>query len=489
VREFKQIAGRAGRKGYDDHGTVVCQAPEHVIENRALDAKAEKSGKKVVRKKPPEQGYVHWDEGIFRQLIERPPEPLVSHFGVGHGMLLSLLRARGEETHGGYGALVGLIADCHERPVIKQRLKRDSKELFKSLRKAAVVEVWPRMGRPGCDVKVSDQLQREFSLHHTLSLYLVETLALIEPERPTYALDVLSVVEAILEQPKAVLYAQERKVKDELFAKLKAEGVEYEERMAELDKATYPKPNAEFIYGTFNAYVAKHPWLKEDNIRPKSIARDMYESYASFGEYVKRYGLASAEGVLLRYLSETYKTLVQSVPASFYTDELTDIASYLRATLARVDSTLVEEWEGMLASPEPQGEGAERAYDVVHDPKALRALLRADLHLIVKALAERDYEEASRCVAQGPGDDPWTPERLEHALQPYYAQHERIVFDHTARLADKTFLEELSPRVFRVRQVLVDPESNLDWYLAGEVDLRERTKVESPLVRVTEIAG
>jgi len=492
VREFKQIAGRAGRKGYDVRGSVVCQAPEHVIENRTLEAKAAANPSKknkLVRKKPPERGYVHWDETIFKQLIERPPEPLVSQFKVSHGMLLQLLRSHGEERRGGYGALIDLIAVCHERPVIKSRLKREAKQLFQSLRAAAVIEVWPRMGRPGCEVRVSESLQRDFSLHSSLSLYLVETLAHVPPELPTYAVDVLSLVEAVLEHPRPVIYAQERRAKDELFAKLKAEGVEYEERMAELERVTYPKPNAEFIYHTFNEYARKHPWLDEDNIRPKSVARDMYEGYASFSEYVKRYGLPGSEGVLLRYLSEAYRTLVQSVPAQYYTDELTDIVSFLRATLQRVDNTLVQEWESMLLGRAGDEEDEPRAgYDLVHDEKAVRACIRADLHLLVKALSEQDYAEAASLVQSDP-DAPWTEERFEAALKPFYAEHERIVFGPEARRSDKTQITPLPGQRYKVLQILVDESEENTWYLEGEVDARVPTTRDEPLFLLREIGS
>lgn len=491
VREFKQIAGRAGRKGYDERGSVVCQAPEHVIENRALDAKAAgnpSKKNKIVRKKPPERGYVHWDETIFKQLIERPPEPLVSQFKVSHGMLLQLLRSRGEERRGGYGALIDLIKTNHERPVIKARRKREAKQVFTSLRAAAVIEVWPRVGKPGCEVRVSETLQRDFSLHSSLSLYLVETLALLEPELPTYALDVLSLCEAVLEHPRPVIFAQERKAKDELMAKLKAEGVEYEERMAELERVTYPKPNAEFIYGTFNEYARKHPWLDEDNIRPKAVARDMYEDYASFSEYVKRYGLPGSEGVLLRYLSEVYRTLVQSVPAKYYSDELTDIVSFLRATLQRVDNTLVQEWESMLLGPEPSvdTEQPRAGFDLVHDEKAVRACIRADLHLLVKALSERDYAEAVSLVQSDP-EDPWTEERFERALAPFYAEHERIVFGPEARRSDKTVISSLPDQRYRVQQILVDDAQDNNWYLEGEVAASVPTTRDEPLLRLREI--
>jgi len=492
VREFKQIAGRAGRKGYDERGSVVCQAPEHVIENRALEAKAAANPSKknkLVRKKPPERGYVHWDETIFKQLIERPPEPLTSQFKVSHGMLLQLLRSRGDERRGGYGALIALISTSHERPVIRARLKREAKQVFMSLRAAAVIEVWPRMGKPGCEVRVSETLQRDFSLHSSLSLYLVETLSLLEPALPTYALDVLSLVEAVLEHPRPVIFAQERKAKDELMAKLKAEGVEYEERMAELERVTYPKPNAEFIYGTFNEYARKHPWLDEDNIRPKAVARDMYEDYASFSEYVKRYGLPGAEGVLLRYLSEVYRTLVQSVPPQYYTDELTDIVSFLRATLQRVDNTLVQEWESMLLGREPDPEDAgepRTGFDLVHDEKSVRACIRADLHLLVKALSERDYAEAASLVQSDP-QDPWTEDRFERALAPFFAEHERLVFGSEARRSDKTIISKLPDNRYRIQQILVDESEDNNWYLEGEVDASVPLTRDEPLLKLREI--
>jgi hypothetical protein len=492
VREFKQIAGRAGRKGYDDRGSVVCQAPEHVIENRILEGKAAANPakkNKLVRKKPPERGYVPWDETIFKQLIERQPEPLTSHFKVSHGMLLQLLRSHEEDHHGGYGALLQLIAICHERPVIRARLKREAKQVFMSLRSAAVIEVWPRMGRPGCTVKVSETLQRDFSLHSSLSLYLVETLALLDPALPSYALDVLSLCEAVLEHPRPVIFAQERKAKDELMARLKAEGVEYEERMAELERVSYPKPNAEFIYDTFNTYARKHPWLDADNIRPKAVARDMYEDYASFSEYVKRYGLPGSEGVLLRYLSEVYRTLAQNVPAQYYSDELTDIVSFLRATLQRVDNTLVQEWETMLLAP--KGDGAREpttGFDMLHDEKAMRATLRADLQLLVKALSARDYAEAASMVQSDP-DDPWSEERFEKALEPFYAEHERLLFDIEARRNDKTLITALGQQRYRVRQILVDDSAENNWYLDAEVDASAGISRDEPLLRLREIRG
>src|SRR5262249_36699538 len=308
VRDFQQIAGRAGRKGFDDRGTVVAQAPEHVIENLRLEAKAGSDPakrRKLVKKKPPDKGYVHWDAKTFDRLVTSPPEPLVSRFRVSHGMLLSVL-SRGR---GGCRAMARLIRASHERRAQQRLLGRTAIQMFESLKAAGIVEV-----ASDGDLVVNADLQEDFSLNHALSLYLLHAIELLDRESETYALDLLTLVESILENPDLVLMRQLDKLKTEKLAELKAAGVEYDERMAELEKLEYPKPNAGFIYDTFNAFAREHPWIQEDNIRPKSIARDMIEQFLSFAEYIKEYGLERGEGVLLRYLSDVYKTLVQSVP-------------------------------------------------------------------------------------------------------------------------------------------------------------------------------
>ncbi|MFI5306336.1 MAG: DEAD/DEAH box helicase [Polyangiales bacterium] len=490
VRELKQIAGRAGRRGYDHQGSVVCQAPEHVIENKLLEGKAGgdvKKKRKLTYKKPPERGYVHWDEAVFEKLRTSPPEPLVSRFRVDHGMLLELLERPSEVAPRGYRALVRLIAECHERDVIKARLRLRSKELFKSLRAAEVVQVRPTPSGRSSEALVSEHLQLDFSLHHSLSLYLVEALDVLDPQVPTYALDVLSFVEAILENPNVVLEAQAREAREALFQKLKAEGVEYEQRMAELDKVSYPKPNAELIYDSFNAYASHHPWLGTENIRPKSIARDLVERYLSFNDYVKEYGLARAEGVLLRYLSEAYKTVVQSVPDPCWNDELVDIMGFLRATLERVDSSLLEEWEKMLA-PDTETElgAARRVHALANDPRMLASRVRSELHMLVKALAAGDWEEGAACLRLDV-PEPWTGERLEHALEPFFAQHDRLIADARARQTQWTILEPLEPRLYRVRQVLLDPAEDNDFYLEARVDLRQG-EPEGPLLELLEVS-
>jgi superfamily II RNA helicase len=352
VREFKQIAGRAGRKGFDERGWVVAQAPAHIVENLRLKAKAA-GGKKVHMQKPPQKGYVHFDRGTFDRLVGGTPEPLPSRFAVSHGLLLGLLQGEaGDPTRGGgYRKLCELIGACHDSDVLKARHRRTAASCFRVLRKAGLVDV-VLDERARCPHPVpSPSLQEDFSLHHTLALYLVDTLELLDPASETYALDVLSLVEAILENPRPVLFAQLDKLRGETIEALKAQGMEYEQRMEELDKLEWPKPNRDFIYETFNAFADKHPWVGEDNIAPKSVAREILERFCSFHDYVRDLGLQRFEGVLLRYLSEAYRALNRSVPLRFRSEAVEDLIGSLGGVVRTVDSSLLEEWEEMRAPP------------------------------------------------------------------------------------------------------------------------------------------
>jgi superfamily II RNA helicase len=492
AREFRQIAGRAGRKGFDERGWVVAQAPEHVVEKRRLEAKAE-AGKraKVARKKAP-PGFVGWTAETFEQLVRRSPEALQSRFAVDHGMLVDLLQREGVPGAGetGYRALAELIALSHEDARSKRRLRRDAARVFRSLVRAEILELVAEPGRAGRRARVHGSLQRDFSLYHTLSLWLVDAVASLDPAQPDYALEVLSLVEAVLEDPRPILFAQLDRAKGELIAKLKAEGVAYEDRIARLDEASWPKPLAEFIHGSFEIFAARHPWLSEASLRPKSVAREMVESYASFDAYVKQLGIARVEGTLLRYLSEAHNTLARNVPESERTPEVYDVLAYLRGTLERVDSSLLEAWEKLLApepaAAEPARAVAPRPFDLAEHPKALHARIRADLHALVRALAARDFEEAATCVRHEEGDA-WPAARFEQAVAPFFAERGDVVWTPAARAQHLTLIREVGHRVWDATQVLVDREGDNDWCIRARVDLAGGPPPEGPLVRVVGV--
>lgn len=496
ARDFKQIAGRAGRKGFDNQGYVVCQAPEHVIENKRLEAKAggaDGKKKKFVRRPPPEKGYVPWDKSTFEKLIDREPEPLQSRFVVSHGMILSLIQspANTNAWGGGYRRMVELIAAAHDEARAKTRHRRESATLFRALRQAKIVELVPlhaaREGSRGRAVRLDQTLQKDFSLHHTLSLYLLDAIGRVPSDAQEYALAVVSLVESLLENPQVVLQAQEHRARSEKISELKAAGVEYDERMAELEKVSYPKPLADFIYDTFNAFVARHPWVGQENIRPKSVVRDMVERYATFNDYVKEYGLQRSEGALLRYLMQAYKLLVQTVPDAAKTDEVHDVIGFLRAMFEHVDTSLLQEWERMLHPPVPVGEIAPTGpRDLSTDPKAFAARIRAEMHALVRALAERDWDDAAVGTRADP-EDPWPAERFASAMEDYFTEYAALRYDHGARFPKFTRIDVIADQRWRVRQVLVDPEEENVWHIEGEVDLRGDGFPEGPLVTVRAI--
>jgi hypothetical protein len=344
------------------------------------------------------------------------------------------------------------------------------------------------------------ELQDDFSMNQTLSLYVHDTLPLMDPLAPDYALVVLSLVESILENPELILRKQLDKVKTQAIAEMKMQGIEYNQRMEELEKLEYPKPNRDFIYSTFNAFAAKHPWVGEENIRPKSIAREMFEEFRTFADYIKIYELQRAEGVLLRHLSNVHKVLAQTVPDSAKDDTLREMEIYLATMLRQIDSSLLEEWEKMRdpnyrpreESPEVRPPGAEEAArDITRDPKAFTAAIRTHIFTFLRALIGGDFEGALVLAGSAPADiEPWTTDRLKQALDAYHIEHERIRLDPAARNLQHTYVAPSEDkRSWRVQQMLIDPAEANDWVTEFDVDLAESRAAGSPVLRLRRLAS
>jgi hypothetical protein len=500
ARDFHQISGRAGRKGFDTRGYVVVQAPEYVIENIKLSEKAARDGKKVTKRRPPDHNFVNWDLNTFKRLMGAAPEQLTSRFQVSHGMLLNVLGRRGD----GCRAMRQLIRDSHESEGDKRAHTKRAWQLFRALVARHIVEFIPRT-EDGSTLRVNVDLQDDFSMDQTLSLYLLETIPLLEPESPDYALDLLTLVEAILENPEVVLRRQLDKVKDRAIAQMKADGMEYEQRMEELEKLEYPKPLRDFIYQSFNQFADRHPWVGEENIRPKSIAREMFDNFRSFAEYVLDYELQRVEGLLLRHLSSVYKVLTQTVPDGVKTDQVLEMELYLRTLLRQVDSSLADEWERMrdpnyrpreaatakgLELRPPGAEAAE--LDITRDTKRFTAAVRTRVFTFLRAWSIGDGAAALAALTTSDDGDGalWTPDRMKAAMDAYRVEHQLLRLDPEARNLRHTHVSPSDEqRTWRVEQMLVDPEMTNDWVAEFEVDLAASRETQEPVIRLVRIGG
>jgi len=493
ARDFHQISGRAGRKGFDDRGFVVAQAPEHVIENLRLGAKA-KEGRKFVRRKPPDRNFANWDRETFKRLMGAPPERLASRFDVSHGMLLNVLSRRGD----GCRAMQALIRDSHETDRAKTAHYRRGWQLFRALVTRGIIEIVPRTPE-GSRVRVNVDLQEDFSMNQALSLYLLETLPLLDAASEAYPLDLLTLVESILENPELILRRQLDKLKDRAVAEMKAEGLDYDQRMERLEKLEHPKPQREFIYATFNAFADRHPWVGEENIRPKSIAREMYEGFRSFPDYVQEYDLERAEGLLLRHLASVYKVLVQTVPDQGKTEAVLEVEFYLRDMLRRVDSSLLEEWQRMLDPTRVAAVGGaeqaprpEEPPDITRDAKTFTASIRARVFAFLRAWSIEQDESALEAMDTAPdaAGQPWTPERLRAAREAYRLEHGAVRLDPEARNLRHTHVDPSEDGArWIVQQTLVDPDGFNDWILEIEADLAASRAAGEPVLRLRRVGA
>jgi superfamily II RNA helicase len=476
VREFHQIAGRAGRAGYDTMGYVVVQAPEHVIENEKALAKAgddPKKRRKVVRKKPPE-GSIGWGQPTFERLIESEPEPLKSSFAVSHAMLLNVI-ARGGNA---FNAMRHLLEDNHEdRPAQRRHIRR-AIAIYRALLAAGVVE------SNGGEVRLTGDLQIDFALNQPLSPFALAAIELLDRESLTYALDVLSIIESTLDNPRQVLSAQQFKARGEAVAAMKAEGIEYEARLELLDDVTYPKPLAELLDAAYDMYRRGHPWVADHELAPKSVVRDMYERAMTFTEYVQFYGLSRSEGLVLRYLADAYKALRQTVPEDAKTEELIDLEEWLGELVRQVDSSLIDEWERLRnpgADPAAVAAAAEPPA-VTRNVRAFRVLVRNALFRRVELAALRRYHELGELGTE----DGWDASAWSEALEPYFEEYDDIGTGPEARGPALLVIDQQRDR-WVVRQIFDDPAEDHDWGISAEVDLAASDQAGAAVVRVTEV--
>lgn len=465
AREFHQIVGRAGRSGFDTEGMVVALAPEHDIENAKLLAKAGDDPKKIrkIKKRQPPEGFVTWNRQTFERLIEAVPETLKPRMKITHSMVLS------EVVQGGdaYGRVRQLIADSAQTDEEKAALRVRADEIFDTLINADVVERLE--GEDGAVEYVTTvDLPEDFALDQPLSPFLLAALELLDPEEESYALDVISMAEATLENPRQVLRAQERACREKAIAEMKADGVEYDERMERIAEVTYPRPLEDLLDAAFERYCEEVPWARDFQLEPKSVVRDMVETVSDFKTYVGRYKIARSEGTLLRYLADAYRVLDRTIPAERRDERLEDIVAWLGFVVRSVDSSLVDEWESagsLLDAAPPQAGDA-----VVVDRRGLTVLVRNALFRRVRLAAQGRVSELGQLDAEwGCGEPRW-----QRALDAYYEEHEEIAIDADARSMAYLSIDEAdekADRVWHVRQIFSDEAGDHDFGIVADVDL------------------
>ncbi|MFD0165782.1 DEAD/DEAH box helicase [Streptomyces decoyicus] len=486
AREFHQIAGRAGRAGFDTAGFVVAQAPEHVVENEKALAKAgddPKKRRKVVRKKAPE-GFVNWGENTFEKLIASDPEPLNSRFRVTHAMLLSVIARPGNA----FEAMRKLLEDNHEPRKNQLRHIRRAIAIYRSLLDGGIVERLPEPDAEGRIVRLTVDLQQDFALNQPLSTFALAAFDLLDPESPSYALDMVSVVESTLDDPRQILAAQQNKARGEAVAQMKADGVEYEDRMERLMDVEYPKPLDELLFHAYGLYRKSHPWVGDHPLSPKSVIRDMYERAMTFTEFTSFYELARTEGIVLRYLASAFKALDHTVPDDLKSEDFQDIIAWLGEMVRQVDSSLLDEWE-QLANPEVEtaeqaAERADQVRPVTSNARAFRVLVRNAMFRRVELAALDKVEELGAMDAESG----WDEDAWGEAMDAYWDEYDDLGTGPDARGPKLLQIQEDAEHgLWKVRQTFADPNGDHDWGISAEVDLAASDEEGRAVVRVTDV--
>ncbi|EYT61804.1 DEAD/DEAH box helicase [Dietzia sp. UCD-THP] len=476
AREFHQIAGRAGRAGFDTEGLVVVLAPEHEVENAKAAAKTAANPKKkskAAKKKPPE-GFVNWTRATFDKLVGAQPEQLTSRFEVNNAMLLNVISRPGScYTH-----MRHLLLSSHEtRARVRHHVLR-SIELFRGLETAGIVERMTEPDDEGRHVRLTMDLQRDFALNQPLAPFAIAAMEVLDPDSPTPVLDLVSVIESVLDDPRPILYAQQRAARGEAIGALKAEGVEYSERMELVEDITWPTPLADLLADAYDAYRAGHPWVAGIEPSPKSVIREMVERGMTFSDLVSAYGLSRSEGSVLRYLTDAYRALRQTVPAELRTEEFDDLVEWLGELVRQVDSSLLDEWE-LLTDPEVSpdqvaelafGQSTGTTRPVTANLRAFRVMVRNAMFRRVELLARDDIDTLARLDADVPVHPDWDTE-----IDAYWDEYDAIGTGPAARGPALFSVAEsgdgVEPGTWRVRQVLDDPEHDHGWAVEAVVDL------------------
>ncbi|WJY01558.1 DEAD/DEAH box helicase [Curtobacterium sp. 458] len=485
AREFHQIAGRAGRAGYDTEGDVVAEAPEHEIENARALAKAGDDPKKKgkVKKKKAPEGFVSWGQASFEKLIAAEPEPMVSRMRITHAMVLSVV-ARGGSV---FENVRALVFENHEPRSRQLAMARRALTIARTLINARVIE---RFSGPPVSYRLTVDVAPNFALNQPLSPFALAAFELLDPESPTYALDMVSIVESTLDDPRAILAQQQFKERGEEVARMKREGIEYEERMELLEEVTWPKPLDELLTAAYEAYAAEQPWVLDFTLSPKAVVRDMYERAMTFGDFVRFYQLTRSEGLVLRYLSDAYRTMRQTITEEQRTPELDDLIEWLGEVVKQTDSSLVDEWEALLngdvalAEAEHEEIAPPQPARLTGNVRAFRVLVRNALFQRVLLAAADDPEGLGQLDATSGFDrSAW-----DNALEEYYDAHDSIGTDADARSMEYLVLaEDTAARTWRARQIFADPSGDKDFGFSATIDLDASDAAGEAVVRVTEI--
>ena len=482
AREFHQIAGRAGRAGYDTEGLVVAQAPEHVIENQKAITKAGDDPKKLrkIKKKTAPEGFVGWSDETFTKLQHAEPEPLTSRFTVTNAMLINVIARPGDA----FTAMRHLLTTNHSTRTAQRKLIHEAIAMYRTLLASGIVEQLPEPDRTGRRQRLTVDLDTTFALNQPLSPFALAAYDLLDPDDPGHALDTLTIIESTLEDPRQVLAAQQSKARAEAVAQMKADGLEYDERVERVAEITHPKPLEELLEDAYHTYGQTNPWIRDHSLRPKSVARDLYERAMTFGEYIAFYQLSRSEGIVLRYLANAYKALDQTIPDDAKTEDIHDLVAWLGELVRQVDSSLLDEWEQLTNPTETTPATPANPTDTTVAP-ALTANRRAFTVAVRNAmfrhveLAALDRPDLLAELDTGPDLDTW-----RDRLDDYYDHHDDIGTGPNAR-STAMIIIDAQPTVWHVTQIIDDPAGDHDWRITADVDLPASDEAGTPVVTIT----